>query len=235
MRPEDSIEWKGYYEKEAEYKRFTPSEDGFEVHRVNLVKSLLPKERLRNALDVGCGDGYLCSLYKKMGVERVVGTDLSKNRIDYAKANYGDCEFLQADINNLKFPDGSFELVSAVEVIEHLENPTEAVKEMSRLSSRYVLITVPYKERLTEIVCPHCLKKSPLDGHIHSFDEGRLVSLCAQAGLKVVKTVKYNSKFVTGSLKFVPKPLVSALKNNVFKGIMEGSTFFGVLCIKCRD
>ena len=46
-----------------------------------------------------------------------------------------------------------------------------AVDEALRVSTRGVLITVPYREELMTTVCVHCHQATPLWGHQHSFDE----------------------------------------------------------------
>ena len=61
--------------------------------------------------------------------------------------------------------------VTAVEVLEHIPELDEAVKELKRVSRKYILITVPYKERPTPVYCPYCSKVFYKNGHLHYFDE----------------------------------------------------------------
>ena len=52
-------------------------------------------------------------------------------------------EIHQGDLYALPFEDGEFDLVLALEVLEHLEDPAAAVAEMRRVSARAVAVTVP--------------------------------------------------------------------------------------------
>ena len=81
------------------------------------LAALLPRSRV---VGVDVDDAMLASEWKKRSAEFVAGTA-------YA----------------LPFEDSSFELVTAIEVFEHLEDPGSALAEMVRVASRYGLVSVP--------------------------------------------------------------------------------------------
>ena len=232
MDSTESINWRDFYEKQAEFIRFTPDVDVLEVYRTDNVMELMPKDKIESALDVGCGDGYLCSLYKTKGIKTVEGCDFSKKRIDFAKKTFTKCKFSEESIYNMTYKNNSFDLVSSVEVIEHLENPLDAIKELARVSKKYVLITVPYDEPLRNTACPHCLKIFYLDGHIQRFTVERLSNLCISANLTVKKINKYNPFFKRRALRWLPKTILDILKKTIFKKKIEKSIFLGILCEK---
>jgi len=229
-------DWGKYYEMEATFKSFLPEEDPSESHRVRFAQELIPKRDIRAAVDVGCGNGYLCSQLKKK-ISEVSGIDLSKTRIDSAKKRYPGIEFVQGSIYDLPYEDNSRDLVTAVETIEHLENPVAAIKEMRRVSKKYVVITVPYKKRIREVLCPYCFKKHKLDGHLHSFDEEKLERLCSESGLKVKKIGRYSipRPFEEKLGKFLPRSIVMTLRRFLrFTGLISEDIYMylGVLCAK---
>ena len=82
----NKINWHIYYEKEASIKRFILEEYPNEEHRVTFALSLLP-EKISSVIDVGCGEGYLCSRFKKKGIKTVAGIDIYTKIIEYAKKN----------------------------------------------------------------------------------------------------------------------------------------------------
>jgi cyclopropane fatty-acyl-phospholipid synthase-like methyltransferase len=77
------------------------------------------------ALDVGCGNGKTVSSLLREGAE-ATGLDFSAEAIESCRSLFGDrAEFVVADSSDMPFADGSFDVVTAVHVFEHLR-PEEA-------------------------------------------------------------------------------------------------------------
>ena len=75
-----------------------------------------------SALDLGCGNGKTVSTLIDLGY-RVTGTDFSETAIDMCSENFGDAaEFVTSDIMDLPFGDGSFDYITAVHVLEHIDD-----------------------------------------------------------------------------------------------------------------
>jgi len=85
----------------------------------------------KNVLDVGCGEGFGSRLLSK-SAESVVGCDLSIRAIDLCKAKVSpkQVEFLLCDGTKLPFLNGGFDVVTALEVIEHIRNPRALLSEI---------------------------------------------------------------------------------------------------------
>lgn len=80
-------------------------------------------------LDLGAGDGDCSIRLQSLGYD-VVASDMDKKRFAYhEKISFEHCNFDYV----LPFPDGSFDLVLFIEVIEHLRNPFFVVGEISRV------------------------------------------------------------------------------------------------------
>lgn len=92
-------------------------------------------------LDVGCGRGNLYE-YVVHDFDRYVGSDVI--RYDGFP---GGAEFVGADLESgtVPLPTSSADVVAAVEVIEHLENPRAFVRELTRLvkPGGWVVVTTP--------------------------------------------------------------------------------------------
>ena len=66
----DIENYRDFYEFEAEVYRTTVEKEPAALHRIRLVKSLLPKTGVGMTLDVGCGDGALCKELLQKGEYR---------------------------------------------------------------------------------------------------------------------------------------------------------------------
>lgn len=220
------INWKRYYEQVAKFRTTLPEENpGVEV-TVRLALSLVPKN-IRSVLDVGCGDGYLCSILKEK-IEAVSGIDISETRIKRAKKRFNGIDFRAGDATALPYKDNSFDLVIDVEVLEHVPNLNKSVKEMTRVSKKFVAFTVPYKEEPTKIICPHCLKEFYLDGHVNYFDNETIKKLAEENDLKILKIKKVNA-FPYLKLKSYPRFVKEFLSWLIAKKI---GGYVGVLLLK---
>lgn len=87
-----------------------------------------------HALDVGCGGGFLSNGLAKNGL-RVTGVDLSESSLATAKRfdETKTVNYLQADAYHLPFADNSFEVLTAMDFLEHIEHPEAAIREFSRV------------------------------------------------------------------------------------------------------
>jgi hypothetical protein len=87
-------------------------------------------------LEVGCGSDGIWRFS-----DQIIGTDT----LDFS--SYGK-NFIQANVENLPFPDNHFRDVYSINMIDHTENPKKALAEMIRVSSNriYVFVNVfsPY-------------------------------------------------------------------------------------------
>jgi SAM-dependent methyltransferase len=87
----------------------------------------------RRVLDVGCGDGQVARLARKLGAEVVAGVDPIWNQISVAAARGGGPSYARADAAALPFADGSFDTAVACLVFEHIRSVDEAVAEVARV------------------------------------------------------------------------------------------------------
>jgi SAM-dependent methyltransferase len=125
--------------------------------------------RGKRVLDAGCGTGY-GSAELAQAADSVVGVDRAAEAIDFARANYGlpNLRFEQASCDALPHPGGSFDLVVAFEVIEHLERWREFLLEVRRVlaPAGQLIISTPNKLYYTESRGP--IGANPF--HVHEFD-----------------------------------------------------------------
>ena len=154
-----------------------------DLHRVDLLASKIPAT-VRTVLEVGCGNGIFANSIADTGrFARVVGLDRSLAALRYVRTRR-----VCASIDAIPLPDASFDLVAALEVIEHLPARVfrDALSEMARLSARFILISVPYDEDLRNdmVECPACRSRFNPNYHMQSFDERRMSSLLDPFGFR---------------------------------------------------
>ena len=192
MSAERAQEWRGFYEYEADTYAITPEAEPAFIHRRTLVRRLLAR-RGRPAgasggpvLDVGCGDGSLAQDLQQRTGARVVAVDLSSKRASRAASRVPGLAVGQAGIYALPFADRAFALVVCTDLLEHLDDPQAAMRELVRVSGGQVLVTVPYHITIEKTLCPHCGKDYFLYGHQHSFGREGVERLAAAAGARVL-------------------------------------------------
>ena len=81
-------------------------------------------------LDVGCGPGTITvDFARRLAPGRVVGIDAAADVIAQAEG----AEFATGDVYDLAFDDGTFDVVHAHQVLQHLADPVAALREMRRV------------------------------------------------------------------------------------------------------
>ena len=113
------------------------------IYYKTFVKEL-KKLEIKNVLDIGCGEGFILNKLKQEKIgESWEGIDYSKEAVEIGKKIHSYLDLTQGDIYNTGFKDAAFDLVVCTEVLEHLENPEKALKEIIRVSKKYILLSVP--------------------------------------------------------------------------------------------
>jgi 2-polyprenyl-6-hydroxyphenyl methylase/3-demethylubiquinone-9 3-methyltransferase len=86
------------------------------------------------ALDVGCGAGFLTHALAGRG-HRVTGLDLSASSLQIAQSSdpTGSAQYVVGSATALPFADQSFEVVCAMDLLEHVEDPQRVIAEASRV------------------------------------------------------------------------------------------------------
>lgn len=87
-----------------------------------------------NVIDIGCGEGYGSYLMSGFA-ETVVGVDLSEEAVVNALELYSSdkVDFKIGDVTRLLYPEYEFDAGVCFEVIEHIENPGDLLKEAGRV------------------------------------------------------------------------------------------------------
>jgi trans-aconitate methyltransferase len=137
---------------------------------LGVLRGLVPA----TLLDIGSGRGaFLWPLLDAFPTLPVTTVDILPHRVaDMQRVAAGGVEqlvSLHADATDLPFPDGHFDVVTMLEVLEHIPDTVAALAEIVRVAQRFVLLSVPSKP-----------DNNP--EHIHRFDAATLERLLRSAG-----------------------------------------------------
>lgn len=133
----------------AEYERMFQLEDSYWwfVARHRLIEAILcslygEKDNERTILDIGCGTGAMSARLQKWG--RVVSADFSPLALEFSRRR-GLRNLVTADAMKMPFAEESFDLLIAMDMLEHLPDDVAALKEFHRVLKPQgrIIVTVP--------------------------------------------------------------------------------------------
>lgn len=165
--------------KKNEIFRNTPE---WYLDHENYVSPLLIDFAAHNAgkviLDLGCATGEYCLQLEKLGFQ-CTGADVNPHYVEKARKNGVNAIVTSGDY--LDFEDDSFDTVLLFEVLEHLKNPLQLLKEAKRVARKNVLITVPNCGQLSQLsqfslTYEHLLEED----HVNYFTKQDLENLIGQ-------------------------------------------------------
>ncbi len=176
-------------------------------HRMHMIEKFSPKGRM---LDIGCNIGMLMDVAAQRGWQ-VAGIEPNQVAVQHAQKRglnvvQGFLSATQADA--LK---NSFDLVNMFDVIEHFNDPAEAVRLTGRMLKPGGFFSLSTPNLRSWIA--RCFQVKPLE-HLFYFDAGTLTLLLEQNGFKV---------------EWIKK----TTRRRDFKNILSSHTHFGPVVRLC--
>lgn len=145
-------------------------------------------------LDIGCGAGFLTNFLADRGFT-AHGIDLSPATLEIAEAQNvnGKAVYSLGNADALPYPDGMFDAVAAMDLLEHVENPAAVIQEASRVLKPGGLFFFHTFNRnfLSYFVVikgvEWCVRNTPPNLHVYPLfiKPEELRAFCKQAGLEV--------------------------------------------------
>lgn len=106
--------------------------------------SLASPLKAESILDAGCGEGFTMNKLREKGIgKKIEGIEYEKDAIAFGKKLFPHLPIKQGSVYELPYKDHSFDLIACTEVLEHLEEPAKAIKEMLRVTRKYLIISTP--------------------------------------------------------------------------------------------
>lgn len=155
-------------------------------HQRTILRTLLEPLAFETALDVGCGEGSnLAFLAALRPLRRVVGVDVAAAALARARALVPGAELVQGDARAAAAL-GPFDLVTSIDVVEHVEDDVAMLRAMAEATRRWVLcVTVQGRMRRGEEAI----------GHVRNYRRGELVEKLRSVGLRPVRVVEWGFPF----------------------------------------
>lgn len=146
---------------------------------LGFLHGIVPAGQCRSLLDVGSGRGaFLFPLLREFPDLEVTSIDILPHRVELLdcirRGGVGNLHPIEADICGCGLPDKSADVVTMLEVLEHIPDTEAAVRNAVRLARNYIIVSVPSR---------------PDDNpeHIHLFSNDDLKGLFLNAGCSKVK------------------------------------------------
>ena len=146
---------------------------------LGFLQGIVPAGQCSSLLDIGSGRGvFLFPLLREFPNLEVTCMDILPHRVELleciSKGGVNNLHPVLSDICKSGLPDNSFDVVTMLEVLEHIPDTEKAVRNAVRLARNYVIVSVPSK---------------PDDNpeHIHLFSNDDLKNHFLGAGCSKVK------------------------------------------------
>jgi ubiquinone/menaquinone biosynthesis C-methylase UbiE len=114
---------------------------------VEIIEPMMDEDS--TILEVGCSSGHLLrTLGKKNKNIKYIGVDIDQYAISKGNAELGrikldgiqSAQLIEAEVTKLPFDNNSFEIVVSLNVLEHLNEPSRAIRELLRCANKYLVI-----------------------------------------------------------------------------------------------
>lgn len=158
----------------------------YRVRRI-IIRQLINKYKLcqqPKILDVGCGTGLL--LKELEGIGKVHGIDNSSLAVSFCKTR-GISDVKQGDATNIPFDDCAFDIVLALDILEHVKDDYSALKEIRRVVKKQgvIIIFVPAFKFLWG-------KSDKISRHYRRYAKKELINLAGRNNLSILRFSYFN-------------------------------------------
>ena len=155
-------------------------------------------------LDVGCGEGrHIFGIMQEHPEMKCIGLDMDNDSLHKAEEGYEyfksisnvGAEFLKGSAYSLPFLDNSLDLIVCSEVLEHLHQYNDAVKEIHRVlkpgGKFYASVPASWPEKICWALSKD-YQNQP-GGHLRIFNQSGLVSEIEECGFKFLSSDRFHS------------------------------------------
>jgi ubiquinone/menaquinone biosynthesis C-methylase UbiE len=214
-----------YNDPNHNYLRYWDGRDYEHAAEEIAIRRLIGARHFKSAADIGGGYGRLC-VFLEAFADKVTLAEPSQQQLDIAKdflKDHPEVDRVLTQADNLKFKDGSLDLITMIRVMHHLPDPSVEFSELARVLSDdgYVILEVANyahgRNRIKHALKGKKLPTEPVDirSEEHKKDKDEIafvnhnpktvIKQLAHAGLKVERTLSVSNLRSPGLKKIIPK------------------------------
>lgn len=251
MNKQSKLKAVQYNDPNYNYQQYWEGRDYEHAAEEMAIRRILHGKHFRHAADIGGGYGRLCLLLKNYA-DKVTLAEPSQQQLDLAK-NFlkdhpeVDRKLMQAD--DLKFADGSLDLITMIRVMHHLPQPETSLKEIARVLAKDGLAIVEVanyahaRNRLKHFVKGKSLPLEPVDIRsaankkdsevpFVNHNPKTVIAQFTSAGLRVERVLSVSNLRSPGLKKVMPKKAMLVVEQALqpaLAGMFFGPSIFFVL------
>lgn len=98
-----------------------------------------------STLDAGCGEGETIARLGHLWDGPTTAIDIEQHCVDRVRARLPGAKAQRGSVTAMGFAENAFDLVLCLEVLEHVDGPDHAVRELARVAARDLVVSVPYE------------------------------------------------------------------------------------------
>ncbi|MCL1125783.1 class I SAM-dependent methyltransferase [Shewanella surugensis] len=162
----------------------------------------LPKEKINNVLDLGCGRGGTANWFHSNDWGKLVGVDIDEVSIQYAKRQYPDVLFYSLDVLSLTdIGRDNFDLIYLFNVFYSLSDQQQSLKMIRQQCQRGAHL----------LICDYTLKKEQLLPKSLGSEIGQPIALdtisswLAQSHWQLIRLEDWTGNYIKAYIHFIAK------------------------------
>ncbi len=163
---------------------------------------LIDEEETESILEIGTGRGDVLNACYPFKVR--IGADISSEALEQQQLEYGTANLVKIDADApLPFADNEVDFVLLCDILEHVENPVDLLREAGRVGKK-VFLKIPIENALLVNFTRklHGIEYGPQHpaGHLHCWKLSDVLTLIDNAGLTIIR-----GKFDCTPIKLIEK------------------------------
>lgn len=201
-----------YWNRKKLDKRRSPTHEAvrdYVLPKIEEIRKIVPIKKSTKLLDVGGGNGFFSFYFDKICDTTCI--DYSKKMIELNPIK----KRLVMDANNLKFKDNSFDIVFCHALLHHVDDMNRVIKEMKRVSKKYVIILEPNRDNPLMFMFSLIVKE---ENKALKFSLSYLNKQVKSCGLKIASSFSYGLIVPNKAPKFL-LPFFRLFNKRFFFGI----------------
>lgn len=180
-----------------------------EGNGIAFAKKYLRNYRAGNFLDIGCAHGFFLAGIQQGSKLKVFGTDINPDVVAAVREKL-KLDIRAGEIENIRFNRGFFDFIHVHDVLEHVTNPVQFLKECRRIikENGTLYLSVPNGAAdLHDMINYNSLYNAPAfskPGHLYYFSPASLKFIFKITGFRIEKAYSYNFKRGLQSFSILP-------------------------------